>query len=717
MARRRSALVALALVLGLCQVGTAKQPASSAKQQASPAQPPATQAAQPADQAAPPQQPIFRTGINFVRVDVIVTDGQRRPVTDLTQADFEVLEDGRPQSIEQFRLIRVDGNPRPGDPQPRQLRNVTDEELELSRDDVRVFVFFLDDYHVRRSNSLAMRDSLARFVENQLRPNDIVGVMYPLTPLDTIGFTRDHAAVAGALRRFEGRKYDYQPRNGLEEAYMRQRPSAEAVEQIRNQVVISALRGLATRLGGLREARKSVIMVSEGLTALLPPQMRSGDALLPATLGNPAARNPQTGENNPREETAGFFAQAEIYRRLRDVFNDANRNNTSIYTVDPRGLVGGEFDISENVGPRQDASSLRATQDTLRSLAEETDGRAIINQNDLAQGLAQIVQDSSFYYLIGYNSAQAPTDGRFHEIRVRVRRPNVDVRARRGYWAATLEDITRVATPAPTIPRPIQDALASIAPSVQSGKYVRTWVGTERGENGRTKVTLVWEPLPTQGSVRRDAAGRVAVLAADARGDLVFRGRSPEAPPAPAGAAGGGTAAVGGRRGGPSGPPDNGPHRIEFETAPGEIELRLTIEGADGVGTLDNEIRKIAVPDLTSPDAAISTPRVHRVRTAREAQTVIANGSAVPVASREFSRTERLLIRFDVYGNATPTAVLLNRGGARMNDIPVAATTTGGTHVIDLPLSAIATGEYLIEITAKGATNETKELIAFRIGS
>ena len=92
----------------------------------------------------------------------MVHDGKGQPITDLTQADFEVLEDGRPQSIEQFRLIRVDGNPRPGDPPPRELRNRIDEELEISRDDVRLFVFFLDDYHVRLGNSLAIKEPRER---------------------------------------------------------------------------------------------------------------------------------------------------------------------------------------------------------------------------------------------------------------------------------------------------------------------------------------------------------------------------------------------------------------------------------------------------------------------------------------------------------------------------------------------------------------------------
>ena len=77
-------------------------------------------------------------------------------------------------------------------------------------------------------------------------------------------------------------------------------------------------------------------------------------------------------------------------------------------------------------------SYLNASIDTLRELAENTDGRAIVNRNDLAAGMKQIIRDSSAYYLVGYNSTQAPTDGKFHEIKVRVKRPGVQVRASQG---------------------------------------------------------------------------------------------------------------------------------------------------------------------------------------------------------------------------------------------------------------------------------------------
>jgi VWFA-related protein len=703
--KRTPIAIFLAVTLGVIQGGTSRSQA--AQQGGAPPESSAQQAgsAEQPQQGDNPQQPTFRAGVNFVRVDVMVHDGKGQPITDLTQADFEVLEDGKPQTIEQFRLIRVDGNPRPGDPPPRELRNRIDEEIEISRDDVRLFVFFMDDYHVRLGNSLAIKEPLTRFVQTQLRPNDVVGIMYPLTPLDGISFTRNMASVVSAIERFEGRKFDYRPRNAFEEQYAR--APSEAVEQIRNQVVMTALRGLSTRLGGLREGRKAIIYVSEGLTVMLPPQMRTNDASL-GPMGNPAARSPMIGENSQREETMAWFAQSDLYSQLRDVFTAANRNNAAIYTLDPRGLAPFEYGIDEAVGPNQDRRALQMTQDTLRSIADETDGRAIVNRNDLAPGLAQIVRDSSYYYLVGYNSTQAPSDGKFHEITVRVRRRGLDIRSRKGYWALTAEEITRANRVTPETPKPVQQALASIATSVQAGKYVRTWVGTARGDAGKTRVTLIWEPLPQPAGARRDQPlpGRVSLIAADPKGDLVFRGRSPDAAlastasPTP-----------------PSAPPASGPQRLTFDAPPGNLELRMSVEAAAGGGTLDSEIRTIAVPDLTSPDAALSTPRVHRARTALDFRTISSDGNAVPGVGREFSRTERLLIRFDVYGNGTATAVLLNRNGQKMADVPVTATSVGGTHQIDLSLASIATGEYLVEITVKGATGEAKELVPLRVAS
>jgi VWFA-related protein len=697
----RTAILCLALTVGLCEVGTghpraAAQEAGATAPEALAPDAPEPAAPEPAAQAGDDTpQATFRADINFVRVDVIVNDDDGEPVTDLTADDFEVFEDGELQAVEEFSLIRVDGTTEPGAPRPRQIRSSIDAEVELARDDVRLFMFFFDDYHVRLTNSRSVQEPLIRFLES-LGPNDVVGMMYPLTPLDAISFTRNHASVVSAIERFEGRKFDYTPRNQVEQQYAH--APSEVVERIRNQIVMGALRSLSTHLGGLREGRKAIIYVSEGLTAVLPPQLRNADASQ-GRLGNPNARNPMLGENSQQEQTAAVFGMADLYSQLRDVFAAANRNNAAIYALDPRGLSAFEFDIDQSVGLRQDARALQMTQDTLRTLAGETDGRAIVNQNDLAPGLAQIMRDSSFYYLLGYSSTQAPTDGEFHSIDVRLKRRGLDVRARKGYWAWTEADIVRANTVVQETPKPIQQALASIATSVQAGKYVRTWLGTTRGESGKTEVTLVWEPLPPRPGARGNQpdAGSVSLIAATMDGDLVFRGRTDGA------GASGGT---------PS--PDT--QRLVFEAVPGEIELRMTVEEDSG-GMLDREIRAFTVPDLTSPDAALSTPRVYRGRTALDFRAIVSNADAVPTAAREFSRTERLLIRFDVYGNTTPTAALLNRAGEKRADLPVTVAPVGGTHQIDVALGSIASGEYLIEVTVTGASGEATELIPMRIGA
>ena len=127
------------------------------------------------------RSPTFRGGINFVRVDVIATGKDGAAVADLQQGDFEVTEDGKPQKIETFKFIELDGGLMRTSDQapPRQIRTDADEEVEAARDDVRLFAFFLDDYHVRRGASMASREEIARFIETQLGPTDMVADHVP----------------------------------------------------------------------------------------------------------------------------------------------------------------------------------------------------------------------------------------------------------------------------------------------------------------------------------------------------------------------------------------------------------------------------------------------------------------------------------------------------------------------------------------------------------
>ena len=242
------------------------------------------------------------------------------------------------------------GRPQNGET-PREIRSDYVLEAEAQREDVRLFVIFLDDYHVRRGASMAVREPLTRFIRNQLGDLDLVGVVYPLTPFNDIAFTRNHESVIRAIERFDGRKYDYQPRNEIEEQYVYY--PVETVERIRNQVSLSAIRSISAGLGTLREGRKSVILVSEGYSNYVPPQLRDPSAAYPG-MGNPNRRNPIAGEDDMNEDRARFFQNTDLLTDLRDVFIDANRANVAIYGVDPRGLAAFEYDINEGVGQQRD---------------------------------------------------------------------------------------------------------------------------------------------------------------------------------------------------------------------------------------------------------------------------------------------------------------------------------------------------------------------------
>jgi VWFA-related protein len=684
-----AAVLCAPVALGL-QAQNAPAPAPQA-----PAQP---QSAPPAPDAAPaqtPPTPTFRADINFVRVDVIVSDKQGNPVSDLRQEDFEVTEDGKPQTIQTFKLVNVTDKAAVVEPQ-RQIRNIIEEQTEAARDDVRLYAVFLDDYHVRLENSMRAREPIAQFIESQLQPADMAGIMYPLWSINDVMLTRDRKSVAGAIRNFVGRKYDYTPRNLFEERYVHYVSTIEA-ERIRNQVTLSAIKGLIVHLGGLREGRKAIILISEGFTNSLPAQVNDRIATCNGApcYGQPRSQpDPGPGQMDPalqnRRDAQEFFLQTDLWSDLRSVYEVANRYNTSIYAVDPRGLPVFEFDLSTqggaNVSLTTDQKMLENTIDTLRILADETDGRAIVGSNDLTPGLRQIVRDASAYYLLGYTSSQKDLDGKFHEIKVRVKRPNIQVRARRGYLALTPREAERVlAPPKPGPPPAIVEALGTLGVSARR-TLIRSWMGMSPGTNGKTKVTFVWTPNPPPPGVRTETPSRISIVAGGANSDLYSRQKA------------------------------LAPGRVEFEVPPGPVELDIAVE--DSVGdVLDRETRKLVVPAM-GLGLTLNTPEVFRARTVREWQTLAADAAAIPIPEREFRRTERLLLRVGAQsaaGATTITARLLNRDGGEMSVLQVTPAGFGDRTNIDVPLAALPAGEFVIEIKATDGAEQSLTFVAIRI--
>ncbi len=327
-------------------------------------------AQQPPAPATPPQPPTFRVGVGAVRVDVTVIGRNSMPVTDLTREDFEVREDGVVQRVQLFQHISLTGQLPAGSDESLAIRSPDHARQEAAREDVRLLVIFLDDYHLKFGAiaDTRLRRDLVNFIQSQMRPLDLFAVMGPLTPISDLGLTRDKNALLERVNHVQGRLGGFvPPRSPVEEAHMRL--GGGDLTRIRAQVSLSALESLAVHLGGLREGRKSILFVSQG-----PPMLRGG---------------------------------VDLTGALRDVIVAANRNNVTIHTLDPRQL-----------------GEARMISDANAALSADTGGRRIGLTNDFSRPLQGVMADASAYYLLGYESPATAADGKFRKI-------NVDVRQRR----------------------------------------------------------------------------------------------------------------------------------------------------------------------------------------------------------------------------------------------------------------------------------------------
>jgi hypothetical protein len=159
--------------------------------------------------------------------------------------------------------------------------------------------------------------------------------------------------------------------------------------------------------------------------------------------------------------------------------------------------------------------------------------------------------------------------------------------------------------------------------------------------------------------------------------------------------------------------------RAIFDVAPGRVRLVMSIEDA-AAQAIDSDAREILIRDIKGP-VALGTAEVLRIRTARDFRAVDADPDAVPIAAREFSRTERLIVRVPAYapdGAPHVSARLLGRSGSALRDLAVESPrSAGGRFQIDLPLAGFAPGEYSVEISATSPAGEAKDLLAFRVTS
>src|ERR1700724_2955236 len=136
------------------------------------------------------------------RIDAFGGDARGRTGDDLRASDFELREDGAPQTIDSLRFVRA-GARTPNDEAPHPIESDADERREASRAGVRLFAIFLDEYHVSAGAAAdRVRDALTRFIDASLGPRDLLVVMKPLDSLFAIRLAYDRAAARQTIRAF-----------------------------------------------------------------------------------------------------------------------------------------------------------------------------------------------------------------------------------------------------------------------------------------------------------------------------------------------------------------------------------------------------------------------------------------------------------------------------------------------------------------------------------
>ncbi len=465
------------------------------------------------------------------------------------------------------------------------------------------------------------------------------------------------------------------------------------------------LRTVAEWLGGVRGRRKTILFISEGIDYDI------------------------TDPFNNRSATA-------ILDEMRGAIAAATRSNVSIYTVDPRGLTLGTDDAIETsifgdqipktyqgdletpsqaqtrpgIGTGNLRTELQLSQDSLRTLADETNGFASVSSNDFASAFERIVSDNSSYYVLAYYPPSNRRDGKFHRIEVRTSRPGLRVRARRGYAAPKGNPQTQPAVmnnggASPVVLRALNSPLPTNGLTMQM--FAAPFKGTAPNASVVMGIELRGRDLTLDGGKRVELSYVAINASGQTRGDTDFF-----------------TLTL---------PPDIKAHvertglRIlrRFDLPPGRYQLRVAAHDIAGarVGSLNYDLE---VPDygklpLSMSGLLLTSRAGTTIRTARPDALLQRAMPAPPVALRVFPKDDEVLVFAEIYDRAA--------GTPHNVDITTTVTANGGTvvwkhsderssselqgasggygHTVRVPMSGIEPGRYLLTVEARSRLGHT----------
>jgi VWFA-related protein len=648
------------------------------------------------------QQPTFKLRVDYVEVDVVASDRQGNLIRDLKKEDFQVLEDGKPQAITTFSLVDI-----PIERYDRPLFATAPIEPDVKSNerpfDGRVYVMVIDDLHTRFGRSQRVKIAARQFIERRLGANDLMAIVHTAGSTDANQeFTTNKRLLLAAVDKTQGRRLDSATANKTAEFYrtrdLRQAgdplndpDDAERAFNARN--TLDTLKNVAEWFSSVRGRRKSILLVSEGIDYDIH------DAI------------PGSGSNH--------LGASMVLDATRDVIAAATRSNVSIYGIDPRGLtdLGDESieiqafpdDTTLGVGPGSLRNELQLSQDSLRVLSDETGGFAIVNRNDVAGGFERIVADNSSYYVLAYYPPD-PRPGRNHRIQVRVTRPGVTVRARKGYLTPKKVEVTTTATSGATPPE-LREALDSPLPV--SGLTIRAFAAPFKGTapnasvlvgvemNGRDlqlsetdKVSVSYFALDANGKIK--GGNTMTMTATSLRPEMKAR------------------IAQSGLR-----------MLSRVDLPPGRYQIRFGAHDSAG-GNVGSVLYDLEVPDFQKSvfsisGLALTSASAAQLPTARPDEQLRAVLPMPPVAIRTFPANDEIKLFAEVYDNAgaTPhkvdiTATVTTDEGKVMfkTDETRDSSDLGGQrggygYTTTIPLKDLPPGKYVLKVEAKSRLGQT----------
>jgi VWFA-related protein len=482
------------------------------------------------DAQQPQQEPPIRLKTDLVAIDAVVTDKKNRPVSDLKQDDFLVFENGKPQDISFFSVVKSMATRNPAGAATAVLPAQPPRPDSLEPEPGRFIFLILDRYHINPDSLPRLKQCLVRFLTEDISPQDRLAIVSTSGRQAVFPQPAKNAKLLiKVINSFLASGSAYKAEEASDEALQRAQrdmgiPPSQTPKLAEQTRVLHVLKSIERIAESVREipGRKIAIFVSEKLPFHLSDKYLA----------------PDTYNSNKSEPFENFSHE------LERIISSSRLGSLAFYTLDPRGLattipagsaaddnpsllgaLGGSSRTAEASNPsaaRADLDKLEHSRQGMRELATATGGFTIFDHNNLNIGLRRVLADNESYYQLAYYPSNQVHDGGFRRLTILVKRSGLIVRARAGYIAT---DDKSVGSKTVQKQERINQALA--APVLL--RDVRLSIQTRPGKDPQTgeplaQLTIQIDPkslrLRAEGD-KRSASLEVIVFAYSLSGKLV----------------------------------------------------------------------------------------------------------------------------------------------------------------------------------------------------